>query len=77
MTNGLDQEDLNGSVDLTGNDDNYDDGATTTVVPLFPGYEDSGDYDQVGTIFFGGVGLSIAVFKTGFTYPSNPPNPAL
>ena len=56
LTNGLDQEDLNGSVDLTGNDDNYDDGATTTVVPLFPGYEDSGDYDQVGTIFLGGKG---------------------
>jgi hypothetical protein len=45
LTNGLDQDDAaHSSVDLTGNDDNYDDGATTTVVPLFPGYEDT-DYD--------------------------------
>jgi hypothetical protein len=46
LTNGL-ENDSQTSVDLTGNDDNYDDGATTTVVPLFPGYEDSDDYDQV------------------------------
>jgi hypothetical protein len=47
LTNGLDQNvDSSPNVDLTGNDDNYDDGATTTVVPLFPGYEDSDDYDQ-------------------------------
>lgn len=46
LTNGLDQDSGSQSVDLTGNDDNYDDGATTTVVPLFPGYEDTDDYDQ-------------------------------
>lgn len=31
--------------DLTGEDDNYDDSATTTIEPIFPGYEDV-DYDQ-------------------------------
>jgi hypothetical protein len=32
-------------LELTGEDDNYDDGATTTIEPVFPGYDDV-NYDQ-------------------------------